>query len=64
LGAEPDPENLRQLLWINAGLDTLYVAVGWALWARLNPMYKGFGLAIMLQGFFLLAFDVFHALQI
>lgn len=64
LGAEPDPISLRQLLWINAGLDTLYVTAGLILWMRPKPMHKGFGLAIVLQGFFLLGFDVFHALQI
>ncbi|GIW34794.1 MAG: hypothetical protein KatS3mg072_2127 [Meiothermus sp.] len=64
LGAEPNPASLRQLLWINAGLDTLYITVGLILNMRQEPMYKGFGLAIVLQGLFLLGFDVFHALQI
>ncbi|RIH78761.1 hypothetical protein Mhypo_01454 [Meiothermus hypogaeus] len=64
LGAEPNPASLRQLLWINAGLDTLYVTLGLILRKRQEPIYKGFGLAIILQGLFLLGFDVFHALQI
>ncbi len=64
LGAETDPASLRQLLWINVGLDALYVVVGLALWLSPKPMHKGFGLAIMVQGWFLLGFDVLHALQI
>jgi hypothetical protein len=64
LGAEPNPASLRQLLWINAGLDILYMAVGLGLWMRSRPMLKGFGLAIAIQGLFLFLFDLFHALQI
>jgi hypothetical protein len=64
LGAEPDLANLRRLLWINAGLDVLYVAVGLGLWMRPRPMLKGFGLAIAIQGLFLLFFDLLHAPQI
>ncbi len=63
LGAEPDPTGLRRILWVNAGLDLLYVAVGSALWMRPRPMLKGFGLAIVVQGLFLFLFDLFHALQ-
>ncbi len=64
LGAEPNPASLRQLLWINAGLDILYMAVGLGLWMRPRPMLKGFGFAIAIQGLFLFLFDLFHALQI
>jgi hypothetical protein len=64
LGSEPSPNSLRQVLLINAGLDVLYIAVGGWLWSRETPMLKGFGLAILIQGIFLLCFDLFHALQI
>ncbi len=64
LGTEPHPASLRQLLWINAGLDILYMAVGLGLWMRPSSMLKGFGLAIAIQGLFLFLFDLFHALQI
>lgn len=64
LGAEPDPASLRRLLWINAGLDTLYMGVGLGLSRRPGPMFKGFGLAIVVQGLFLLGFDLAHALGI
>lgn len=64
LGAEPDPDRLRQILWINAGLDILYITAGLGLWLRPRPMLKGFGLAIVVQGAFLFLFDLFHALQI
>ncbi|AWR86068.1 DUF6992 family protein [Meiothermus taiwanensis] len=64
LGAEPEPDGLRRLIWINAGLDVLYVAAGLVLWTRPGPMHKGFGLAIAIQGLFLFFFDLLHALQI
>lgn len=64
LGEEPSVGQLRQLLWINAVLDVLYIAVGWFLWTRPKAILKGFGLAVGLQGCFLLAFDLLHALQI
>ena len=64
LGAEPNLVSLRQLLWINAGLDIVYIAIGLGLRMRPKPILKGFGLAIVLQGLFLFFFDLFHALQI
>jgi len=64
LGAELEPAGLRRLLWINAGLDTLYIAAGLGLWRRPEPRLRGFGLAIACQGIFLLGFDLFHALRI
>jgi len=64
LAAEPDAAQLRQLLWINAGLDVFYIGAGWFMWTRPQPTLKGFGLAVGLQGCFLLAFDLLHALQI
>lgn len=63
LGAEPDPAHLRQLLWINAGLDIVYIAIGLGLWMRPKPVLKGFGIAIVVQGLYLFFFDLFHALQ-
>ncbi len=62
LGPEPEPSGLGRLLWINAGLDLVYVLVGLVLWKRESPILRGFGL--VLQGLFLLAFDLYHALQI
>jgi hypothetical protein len=71
--ADPsDPEvllrearNLRRILLINTGLDVLYVAGGIALvltFGSDNPFWRGNGWGIVIQGGFLLFFDLFHAL--
>lgn len=53
---------LRRLLWLNGGLDLLYIAGGLALArAQRSPTQRGHGLGILLQGCFLLLFDVAHA---
>mgnify|MGYP006972426293 CR=1 FL=1 len=63
LVSKPGPiDALARLLAINAGLDLLYVVVGIILATRRKPILRGFGLAVVLQGLFLLAFDLyFHA---
>ncbi len=60
-----ESDNLRRLLWINAFLDVLYVMGGkaWADRDSGDGKRAGTGLGIALQGFFLLVFDVFHALE-
>lgn len=71
----PDPEaphvqaqerqNLKRLLWINSGLDVLYIAGGLGLArgkGRTDPYWRGQGWGVMLQGLFLLCFDSLHAL--
>jgi carboxylesterase len=61
-----EAHSLRRLLWINAGLDVLYVLGGW-LWARRkrhDAFGRGTGWGIVVQGAFLLAFDVYHALRV
>mgnify|MGYP005836569745 FL=1 len=52
---------LRRLLLINAGLDVAYVAVGAILASRPSPRLRGSGLAVVVQGLFLLIFDTLHA---
>ncbi len=54
--------HLYKLLWLNFGLDTLYIAVGiWlARWGMDDPMLVGFGWAVVVQGAFLLIFDGWH----
>ena len=57
--------NLQRLLWINAGLDILYM-LGGAWTAARNghkPRMQGVGVGIILQGLFLFVFDVVHALR-
>jgi hypothetical protein len=54
------------VVWLNALLDIGYVAGGTALLRRSasNPYRRGTGLGIIIQGVFLLVWDVFLALSI
>ncbi|NPV46835.1 MAG: hypothetical protein HPY69_07745 [Armatimonadetes bacterium] len=52
---------LRRALLINAGLDLLYIAAGICLLSRPNRSARGAGLAVVIQGSFLLFFDALHA---
>jgi hypothetical protein len=54
---------LRRLLWLNTGLDLLYMAGGLALARGGSDSKRGHGLGIFVQGAFLFVFDLFHALQ-
>lgn len=59
--------HLARILWINTGLDVLYVAGGIALIVILgasDPFWRGSGWGILLQGGFLFFFDLFHALKL
>lgn len=58
--------SLKKILWLNAGLDVLYV-LGGAWMARRDKgdgVMRGHGVGIMLQGSFLFVFDFLHALFI
>ncbi|MFM7174515.1 MAG: DUF6992 family protein [Caldilinea sp.] len=57
----PELRKLRALLWGNAGLDLLYIAVGLLLWRQAGPARRGHGAAVVLQGLFLAIFDWVHA---
>jgi len=60
---QEETENLSRILWINAGLDVLYILGGW-FWARRDKgdgSARGNGLGVILQGLFLLIFDIMHA---
>lgn len=62
-----ETRNLQRLLWFNTGLDVLYVLGGlWLAYRRgaANPKWRGHGWGIILQGGFLLLFDLYHALLI
>jgi hypothetical protein len=61
LGPEPDGSSLRNTLYINAGLDVMYVLGGAYMRSRPEEIWRGGGLAIIIQGAFLLAFDLLHA---
>jgi len=59
-----EARNLRRFLWINTGLDVLYVAGGLFLVSTLgrsDPFAAGTGWGIVLQGGFLFVFDLLHA---
>lgn len=64
LGPEPEKSQLRDLLYINAGLDLLYIAGGLTLALQPDPRSQGAGWAIALQGAWLLLFDLFNALAL
>ncbi|MFN7017747.1 MAG: DUF6992 family protein [Fimbriimonadales bacterium] len=57
---------LVRLLWINVGLDVLYIIVGIGLtaWSRESRMLNAFGWAVIIQGAFLLVFDCWHAARL
>jgi pimeloyl-ACP methyl ester carboxylesterase len=60
-----DARKLRRILWINAGLDLLYISAGLAAAYTLgqnSPAWRGTGWGIAVQGVFLLGFDLLHAL--
>jgi len=58
---------LSRLLWVNTGLDVVYVLGGWVA-ARgrgaTDARWRGRGAGIMLQGGFLFFFDLLNALAL
>lgn len=55
---------LGHILWINTGLDVLYVLGGiWLMqsWGAESPLWRGHGWGVVIQGGFLFFFDFFHA---
>lgn len=60
-----ETSNLRRILWINTGLDVLYMLGGWQLTrtkGREDERWRGQGWGIVVQGAFLFFFDLIHAL--
>lgn len=55
-----ESRNLCRLLWLNAGLDVLYILGGLILQRSRN--WRGHGWGIIIQGGFLCLFDLYHAL--
>lgn len=58
-----DKRNLRIALWVNSGLDILYIWSG-LRWMRRGSDAKGSGIGVIIQGLFLLVFDLYHAFKI
>ncbi len=54
-----------RILWINCGLDVLYVCAGagMVLWTVV-PMTRGAGAGVFVQGVWLLGFDLIHAVRL
>lgn len=59
-----ETHNLTRILWINGGLDVLYI-LGGLIFAlskgKQNSHLRGQGWGVVIQGLFLLLFDVLHA---
>lgn len=68
LAAQPGERvKLAKILWLNTGLDVLYILGGLALAFTLGAsdgFWRGNGWGIVLQGGFLFFFDLFHALKL
>lgn len=65
--ARREAPNLRRLLWINAGLDVLYIAGGLVVvntLGRTDVFASGNGWGVVAQGAFLFWFDLLHALGV
>ena len=65
--ADPKKEALfiRKVLWINFGLDVLYILGGfWVIRTYSELFWQGTGWGIVLQGAFLFLFDLIHALRV
>jgi carboxylesterase len=54
---------LRRVLWLNAGLDVVYMIAGAVavFWRAGGPAGAGHGWGVIVQGAFLLLFDAWHA---
>jgi esterase/lipase len=64
--AEKETKKLRKILWINTGLDVLYITGGsllYVLQGAENPFLAGTAAGIIIQGGFLFLFDLWHALH-
>ncbi len=56
---------IRKVLWINFGLDVLYILGGsWVIQKYSEMFWQGAGWGILLQGVFLFFFDLFHAIKV
>ncbi len=60
-----DASRLQKILWVNTGLDVLYVLGGlWMMSSGGDDWWRGMGLGILIQGGFLLLFDALHAIYV
>ena len=62
-----EASKIRKILWINTGLDVLYIASGVILiltLGRTSAFWQGNGWGIIIQAVFLFLFDMWHALHV
>ena len=62
-----ETKKIRKILWVNTGVDVLYITAGimmWLLPGRSDTFLAGTGAGIILQGTFLFLFDLFHAMNV
>ncbi len=65
--ASEEARSLKRILLINAGLDVVYILIGvgiWIVWGRTGAFTVGNAVGVLLQGSFLLGFDLFYARQV
>jgi hypothetical protein len=58
---------LSRILWVNTGLDVLYILGGvWLMqtWGTDSALWRGHGAGIVIQGGFLFFFDFYHAFSL
>ena len=62
-----EARKLSLALWVNGGLDIFYVLGGLWLYRKKgedDAKWRGQGIGVIIQGGFLLIFDVWHALKL
>lgn len=64
LGPEPDKNQLRNLLYINAAIDLGYITAGTVLLLQSDARAQGAGWAVLIQGVWLLVFDLLNGLAL
>ncbi len=65
--ARKERRKVGKILWVNTGLDLLYIGGGIALYLTQqvsDPFLAGTGMGILVQGLFLFVFDLLHALNL
>ncbi len=63
---EKDKQNMKVALWVNTGLDVLYMVGGirWMDSRRDEENQRGNGIGVLIQGTFLFFFDLYHSIKL
>ena len=62
--APAELSHLRNILLWNSAANVVYVVVGVVMALRTRPLLRGMGWAVIIQGGFLLVFDLLHGLSL